>query len=84
MRRVSSTEFQKKIGLYQDMAMAEPVAITRNGRDKNVLLSAEEYDRLARRDRKVLRVEELSAEELEAIARAAPPAEAASFDHETE
>lgn len=84
MRRVSSTEFQKKIGLYQDMALAEPVAITRNGRDRNVLLSAEEYDRLARRDRKVLRVEELSAEELEAIARAAPPAEAASFDHETE
>ena len=84
MRRVSSTEFQKKIGLYQDMALTEPVAITRNGRDKNVLLSAEESDRLARRDRKVLRVEELSAEELEAIARAAPPAEAASFDHETE
>ena len=84
MRRVSSTEFQKKIGLYQDLALTEPLTVTRNGRDKIVLLSAGEYDRLMRRDRQVLRVEELSAEDLEAIARAAPPAEAASFDHEIE
>ncbi len=84
MRRISSTDFQKKIGLYQDLALAEPLTITRNGRDKVVLLSAEEYDRLKHRDRQVLRVEELSSADLEAIAAATPPAEAASFDNEVE
>ncbi len=39
---------------------------------------------MKRRDREVLRVEGLSAQDLEAIASAAPPAEAASFDHEVE
>jgi PHD/YefM family antitoxin component YafN of YafNO toxin-antitoxin module len=84
MRRVTSTEFQKKVGLYQDLALVEPLTITRNGREKIVVLSAEEYRRLKRRDREVLRVEDLSAEDLEAIAAAKPPAEAASFDHEVE
>lgn len=84
MRRVSSTEFQKKVGLYQDLALAEPLTITRNGRDKVVLLSAEEYSRLKHRGRQVLRVEELSAADLEAIAGATPPAEAASFDSEVD
>ena len=84
MRRVSSTEFQKKVGLYQDLALIEPLTVTRNGREKIVVLSAEEYHRLKRRDRKVLRVEELSVEDLEAIANATPPAEAAEFDHEVD
>ena len=84
MRRVSSTEFQKKIGLYQDLALSEPLTVTRNGRDKIVVLSAAEYGRLKRRDREVLRVEDLSAEDLEAVAAAAPPAAAAAFDHEVE
>ena len=84
MHRVSSTEFQRKVGLYQDMALSEPLTVTRNGRDKIVVLSAEEYGRLKRRDREVLRVEELTVEDLEAIASAQPPPAAASFDHEVE
>jgi len=84
MRRVSSTEFQKKVGLYQDLALNEPLTVTRNGRDKIVVLSTEEYSRLKRRDREVLRVEDLSAEDLKAIATAKPPAKAASFDDEVE
>lgn len=84
MRRVSSTEFQRKVGLYQDLALREPLIVTRHGRDKIVVLSAEVYDRLKRRDREVLRVEEPSTEDLKAIAAAKPPAEAASFDDEVE
>ena len=84
MRRVSSTEFQRKVGLYQDLALNKPLTVTRNGRDKIVVLSTEEYSRLKRRDREVLRVEDLSAEDLKAIAAAKPPAKAASFDDEVE
>ena len=84
MRRVTATEFQKKIGLYQDLALSEPLTVTRNGRDKIVVLSAEEYGRLKRRNREVLRVEDLSMEDLEAIAAAKPPAEAATYDREAD
>ncbi|HZZ63707.1 MAG TPA: type II toxin-antitoxin system Phd/YefM family antitoxin [Roseiarcus sp.] len=33
--------------------MTKPVVVTRNGRDRTVLISAEEYRRLKRRDRHV-------------------------------
>jgi hypothetical protein len=44
--------------------------------------SAEEFKRLKRRDREVLRSEDLTEADLEAIRKAEPPAEAAAFDHE--
>lgn len=84
MRRVSSTEFQKNAGHYQDIALTEPLSVTRHGREKIVILSAEEYHRLKRHDREVLRVEDLATEDLEAIAAAKPPVEAASFNDEVE
>jgi prevent-host-death family protein len=46
MSVVSSAEFQRKLGLYQDKALAEPVTITKNGRERLVLLSVDEYQRL--------------------------------------
>ena len=38
-------------GRYQEVALTEPVAITRNGRERVVILSVDEYHRLKRRDR---------------------------------
>jgi prevent-host-death family protein len=46
MSVVSSAEFQRNLGLYQDKALAEPVTITKNGRERLVLLSVDEYQRL--------------------------------------
>lgn len=80
--RVSSAEFQKKIGSLTDQALTEPVTITRNGRDQLVLLSAEEYDRLKRRDRRVGRLEDFTDEEMALIAQAEVPAEHAHLDAE--
>jgi len=54
MIRVSSTEFGKEVGRYQDAALSQPVIVTRNGRDRTVMISADEYLRLKRRDRQVL------------------------------
>lgn len=34
---------------FSDMALADPVIVTRNGRPRNVLISVEEYERLKRR-----------------------------------
>jgi hypothetical protein len=59
MIRISSTEFGKEVGRYQDMALAQPVVVTRNGRDRTVMISAAEYMRLKRHDRQVFAVGEL-------------------------
>lgn len=82
METVSSADFQRKLGLYQDRALVEPVHVTRNGRERLVLLSADEYRRLKSLDRQALHVSELSAETLSAIAEARVPDEFAFLDDE--
>lgn len=69
MITISSAEFQRNFGAYQNKALTEPVAITRNGRERFVVVSVDEYRRLKRRAREVLAVEALSDADLEAIAR---------------
>ena len=54
MVRVTAGEFGRAVGRYQDMALSQPVLVTRNGRDRTVMISVEEYHRLKRRDRRVL------------------------------
>jgi prevent-host-death family protein len=71
MTRVSAAEFQRAFGQLSDKAIRHPVAITKHGRDHLVLISAEEYARLMRWDRRVFRTDELTAEqiaELEGVA----------------
>ena len=82
MIKVSSAEFQRNIGRYQDMALTQPVAVTRNGRERTVMISTEEYNRLKRRDRQVLGLDDFTEEMIEAIAKAEPPEEAKQFDPE--
>ena len=67
MIRVSSTEFGKEVGRYQDAALNQPVVVTRNGRDRTVMISAEEYARLKRRDREVFSTADAPEEVVEAV-----------------
>ena len=72
--RISSTEFGKEVGRYQDAALAQPVIVTRNGRDRTVMISADEYRRLKRRDRRALSIDDFTDEDMALIAKAeAPP-----------
>ena len=82
MIRISSTEFGKEVGRYQDAALIQPVVVTRNGRDRIVVLSAEEYRRLKRRDREVLAIEDFTEDDVEAIRRAEPSLAAEEFNDE--
>lgn len=82
MITVSSAEFQRNFGRYQDVALTEPVAVTRNGRERIVVLSVDEYHRLKKRDRQVLGLEDFTEADLQAIRAAEPPPQAAAFDHE--
>lgn len=81
--RVTTAEFIKGYGALADRALTEPVTITKNGRDRLVLISAEEYERLRRRDRRAIRAEELTEAEIEAIAAAEVPPGHEHLDEET-
>jgi prevent-host-death family protein len=70
--RVTTAELIKNFGQLADQALTEPVTITKHGRDRLVMLSVEEYQRLKRRDRQVYRVEDLPEEWVEAIAKSEP------------
>jgi PHD/YefM family antitoxin component YafN of YafNO toxin-antitoxin module len=82
MVRVTAGEFGREVGRFQDLALTRPVIITRNGRDRTVMISVEEYRRLKRRDRRVLGAEDFTEEQVEAIRRSEPPPESAAFNHE--
>jgi PHD/YefM family antitoxin component YafN of YafNO toxin-antitoxin module len=64
------------------MALTRPVIVTRNGRHRTVMISVDEYDRLKRRDREVLGIEDFTEEDIEAIRQSRAPSKAAAFNDE--
>jgi prevent-host-death family protein len=77
--RITSTEFQQNVGRYQDAALQGPVAITKNGRDHTVLVSAAFFE-MATKGRVARKVEDLDDETLQAIARSSVSPEYAHLD----
>jgi len=82
MLKVSSAEFQRNIGRYQDAALTQPVAVTRNGRERTVMISVEEYRRLKRRDRRVMSLEDFTDADIAALEATRAPESAKTFDDE--
>jgi prevent-host-death family protein len=64
--RVSSGDFIRKFGTYTDTALSEPIIITKNGRERLVLLSIDEYNTL-------LHLRELHEDSKEAASRRESP-----------
>ncbi len=82
MMKVSAAEFQRNIGRYQDLALREAVAVTRNGRESTVLISADEYRRLKRRERQVLGLGNFTDADIAALEAARAPEAAKAFNSE--
>jgi prevent-host-death family protein len=82
MIKVSAAEFQRNIGRYQDLALTQVVTVTRNGRERTVLISVDEYQRLKRRDRQVLSLSDFTGEDIAALEATRAPDEAKAFDSE--
>lgn len=80
--KVSDAEFQRNIGRYQDIALSQPVTVTRDGRESTVLISTEEYRRLKRRERRVMGPEDFTEADIAALEAIRPPADADAFDDE--
>jgi prevent-host-death family protein len=81
---VTAAEFQRNIGTYQDIALTKTVTITKNGRERTVLISAEEYARLKRRDRRVIASGDLSERQIAALRDAKVPDQYTDLDREIE
>lgn len=80
---VPAGEFQRRLAEYQVRALVSPIMVTRYGRDRLVLLSAEEYPRLKRLDRQVVASGQFSDEDIASIAAAEVPAEHAYINSQT-
>jgi PHD/YefM family antitoxin component YafN of YafNO toxin-antitoxin module len=82
MLTISSQEYQRNLGKYHDAALAQPVAITQDGRERLVLLSAETFRQMRRHTREVLPIEALAEADMAAIAKEEVPGEYKHLDRE--
>ena len=64
------------------MAQNQPFAVTRNRRERTVLISADEYRRLRRRDRQVLTLSDFTDADVAALEATRTPGSSKAFDHE--
>lgn len=65
-------ELVRQFSHYSDVALEQPVVVTKNGRPRNVLISVKEYERLKKRERKVYLAGDIPEEfmpQIEALAR---------------
>jgi PHD/YefM family antitoxin component YafN of YafNO toxin-antitoxin module len=82
MATATAADVQRDFPAWQERAMREPVAVVCDGEPQVVLVAATEYQRLRRRDRLAMLIEELDEPTLTALAATEPPHEAAAYDDE--
>jgi prevent-host-death family protein len=64
---VTRSELEERLGDALDQSLTQPLIVTKHGRPKNVLLSYDEYQRLLARDRRIVRLEDWTTEDLAAL-----------------
>ncbi|PWC33137.1 type II toxin-antitoxin system Phd/YefM family antitoxin [Azospirillum sp. TSO35-2] len=82
MQRFTALDLQRKLGPVQEAALREPVAITHHGRDRLVMMAADEYARLKRRDKMVVAAEDIPDDFLSALEAPYTDAEQSALDGE--
>ena len=65
--KVTTAEFLKNFGTLADKALAEPITITKHGRDRFVLVEVGEWEKRERRYRKSLSLESFTDAEMQSI-----------------
>ena len=73
MLTATIAEIASDFPAWQARAQSQPVEVVQEGQATAIILSAEEYRRLKRRDRQALLVEELDDVTLAALAATPPP-----------
>ena len=82
MIKLSAAEFKRYIGRYQDLAPTRAVGVTRNGRERTVLIPVDDNQRLKRCDRQALSLHDFTAEDIATLAATRAPNSAKAFDTE--
>jgi prevent-host-death family protein len=81
--RITCQTAGRHFGEFSDKALVQPVVVTKHGRNHVVIIAADEYERLKRRDRRAYLAHELPDDILEALKRTDDiPAEAYALNHE--
>ena len=80
MQRFTSIDLQRNVALVQDTALREPVTISYHGRDRLVIMPIAEFERLKRRDKLAIAIEELPEEFIQALQQPYFDAEQAALD----
>jgi len=81
MQRFSSLDLQRNVARVQEAALREPVAVSYHGRDRLVIMPIDEFERLKRRDKMVISMEEMPEEFVQALQEPYVNAEQAALDH---
>ncbi|TAN49832.1 MAG: type II toxin-antitoxin system Phd/YefM family antitoxin [Rhodospirillales bacterium] len=81
MQRFSSFDLQRNVAKVQEAALKEPVSVSYHGRDRLVILPIDEFERLKRRDKQVISMQDLPDEFLAALQEPFENAEQAALDH---
>jgi prevent-host-death family protein len=81
---LTRSAFEAQVGDALDRALSQPVIVTKHGKPKNVVLSFEEYERLTARDRRIVKLEDWSDDEIAALEGMAmePGHEALNAEHQ--
>jgi prevent-host-death family protein len=75
MEYVTAKEFQNNFGEYSLKAERKPVAITKHGKTRLIVISIEDFMQILKSTQKSLHVSELSAEQIDSIRNAKAPEE---------
>ena len=80
MQKASAAVVAKNFGKFREAALSEPLTIQNHGRDSVVMVSAKEYHRLKKLDRRVLAIQELSARDIHDLSESKMDARHAHLD----
>jgi prevent-host-death family protein len=64
---LTRSAFEAQVGEALDKAMSQPVIVTKHGKPKNVVLSYDEYERLAARDRRIVTLTDWTETEIQVL-----------------
>lgn len=64
---LTRSAFEAQVGEALDRAMSQPVIVTKHGKPKNVVLSYDEYERLAARDRRIVSLTDWTEREIQVL-----------------
>lgn len=80
--RITAKELVENIERYRRLALTQPVEVTVDRTESIVMISATEYQRLKRRDRRVMTLDDFTDQDIALLEATEAPEESRKFDRE--